>query len=179
MRRLSLILIALCAGCGADVRHVPDRAMVKLELGDVDPARWVQAEKGWALPSGAEFTYPALIAQGPQDLKDPRPVVLSSAAQLIKGPDGGLRLVCGQPDDRAKRIEVELELRDGRVVLAFPADAPFVPWVRADGSVRLVARERVQYLPKVEDPATQPETKYLPLVEGLRRIEKDAWTLWE
>jgi hypothetical protein len=172
-------LLALAAGCSIDVRHVPDRSQLRLQPQEVDVSRWVDGPGGKAPPAEASFAYPAIVAQGPQELKDPRPVLLSSAVKLVTGPDGGVRLLCGDPEDRAKRIELQLELRDGKVVLAFPADAPFVPWVRSDGSVTLVERSRVEYLPKAEDPALQPKAAYVPLSEGLLRIERDGWLRWE
>lgn len=160
-----LSLLVLCAGCGGvDVRHVPDRTLVRVGADEA---------------AGGEFSYPTLVAQGPQDLPDPRPLLLSSAAKLEKTPAGGVRLVCGQPDDRAKRVEIDVQLVDGQVVLAFPASAPWVPWVRADGTVQLVERERIRYLPKVSDPATQPKAEYIPLSEGLLRIDRDEWAHWE
>lgn len=160
-----LALALVCAGCGGvDVRTVPDRTLVRLSADEA---------------AGGEFSYPTLVAQGPQDLPDPRPLILSSAAKLEKTKDGGVRLVCGQPDDRAKRVEIDLMLKDGQVVLSFPASAPWVPWVRADGTVQLVERDRIKYLPKVTDAATQPQAQYVPLSEGLLRIDRDAWAQWE
>lgn len=144
------VLAPLLGGCGTTELRAWERSVVVVQTADEVPsAPNTLTSDGPVLPDGRVLSHPLVFVGSEAQPDQPRAVVLVSDAATDRD---GRRYATLYPTETGlpAPVEVAFFVRDGNVVLEVPTSSGVVPWVRRDGTIRLIARERVWCFPQTE-----------------------------